>query len=114
MASAVAALPGDSGVRPRRVAVLGLLALVVVTSWLLASSLASGSGSASAQASRAMFEAKTGVRVVLVALTAAPGLIDLRYQVLDPDLAGIVNVSLPKLLDEDSGAIIDTLFMGHA
>ena len=114
MASEVAALPGDSGLPLGRIAVLGGLALVVVMSWLLVSSLMSGPGSGSVQASRANFEAKTGLRVVLVALTGADGLIDLRYQVIDPDLARIVHESPPQLLDEDSGVLIATLFMGHA
>ena len=42
-------------------------------------------------------EAKYGIRPVLVALTDATGLIDFRFQVLDPDKAGVMHGSFDTL-----------------
>jgi hypothetical protein len=54
-----------------------------------------------------------GVRVVRVAVTARGGLVDLRYQVLDADKALVVHELAPALVDEKTGGMVDTLFMGH-
>jgi hypothetical protein len=65
-------------------------------------------------ATRAAFEEATGVRVIHVALTGGGGIVDLRYQVLDPGLAATLHNSPPVLLDERTREIVDDLFMGHA
>ncbi len=56
---------------------------------------------------------KAGIRILHVALTGGGGLLDLRYQVLDPDLAASVHESQPELVDETTGAVVDQLLMGH-
>jgi|GEM_PF-476165 len=58
---------------------------------------------------------QTGVRIVLVALSAGGGMIDLRYQVIDPDKALIVHdEDTPiTIIDEASGAALKTLWMDH-
>jgi hypothetical protein len=56
---------------------------------------------------------RSGVRILHVAVTGAGGLLDLRYQVLDPDKAAAVHASAPVLVDESTGAVADQLLMGH-
>jgi hypothetical protein len=59
---------------------------------------------------------RTGVRVVMVAITGGGGLLDLRYQVVDPDKAAAVHdaETPPVIIDEDTGLVINSLLMGHA
>lgn len=59
------------------------------------------------------FEARTGIRVVRVTVTGGGGIVDLRYLVVDPDRALAVHDTPPKLIDEDSGTVVDLPFMGH-
>lgn len=66
--------------------------------------------------SQAAFEEATGVHIVRVALTAMDGMIDLRYQVIDPDKAVIIHEAAnpPAIMDEATGTILDTPWMNHA
>jgi hypothetical protein len=57
---------------------------------------------------------RNGIRIRQVAVTGAGGLIDLRYQVLDPDKAASVHTALPELVDERTGVVVDQLLMGHS
>jgi hypothetical protein len=58
---------------------------------------------------------RTGVRVVRVAATGDGGLLDLRYQVVNADVAAAVHdpATPPALVDERSGLVIGQLLMGH-
>jgi hypothetical protein len=58
---------------------------------------------------------RSGVRVVRVAASGAGGLLDLRYQVVDPGVAAAVHEadSPPALVDERTGLVLGALFMGH-
>lgn len=62
------------------------------------------------------FGAATGVRVTQVAITGDGGIVDLRYQVLDPDRAGAVHSpeTPPSLVDERTGLEVNQLVMGHS
>ena len=73
------------------------------------------SGGLPAEIDQTAFEQQTGVRVVQVALSAAGGMIDLRYQVIDPDKAVIVHdlESLPAIKDEASGVLLERQWMDH-
>ena len=64
----------------------------------------------------AAFEEKTGVRVARVSLTAGAGMIDLRYQVIDPDKAVILHdpQNPPAVIDEKTGKVFDTPWMDHS
>lgn len=66
--------------------------------------------------SKAAFEHRSGVRVVRVSVTGGGGLVDLRYQVLDPDVAASVHdaATPPQLVDERTGVLVNGLFMGHS
>ena len=59
---------------------------------------------------------KSGVRIVYVAVTGGGGLIDLRYQVVDPDKANAVHdeKNPPTLVDEATGLVVNQLLMGHS
>ena len=61
--------------------------------------------------------ARYGIDVTLVAVTAAGGLIDFRYQVVDPDKANQVihNLDLyPKLIVEDTGEMLALRSLPHS
>ncbi|MBV1853889.1 hypothetical protein [Catellatospora tritici] len=59
--------------------------------------------------------ARVGVRLVRVAATGDGGLLDLRYQVIDPNLADGLHApsTPPAIVDEASGLVLHELLMGH-
>jgi hypothetical protein len=66
--------------------------------------------------SPAEFERLSGVRIVRVAISGDGGLVDLRYQVIDPTAADSIHDpdSPLELVDERTGVVVNELFMGHA
>ncbi|HEY6891246.1 MAG TPA: hypothetical protein VI300_25800 [Solirubrobacter sp.] len=66
--------------------------------------------------SNAAFERRSGVRIVRVAVSGGGGLVDLRYQVLDPDAAASIHdaATPPALVDERTGVLVAALFMDHS
>jgi hypothetical protein len=59
---------------------------------------------------------RSGVRLVRVAVTGGGGLLDLRYQVVDPSKAVSVHEAQtpPAIIDQRSGLVLNRLLMGHA
>ena len=59
---------------------------------------------------------RSGVRLIRVAVTGGGGLLDLRYQVVDPSKAVAVHEARtpPAIIDERTGLVDDRLLMGHA
>jgi len=59
---------------------------------------------------------RSGVRLVRVAVTGGGGLLDLRYQVVDPSKAVTVHEAKtpPAIIDERTGLVLNRLLMGHA
>ena len=59
---------------------------------------------------------RSGVRLVRVAVTGDGGLLDLRYQVIDPNKAVAVHEAKtpPAIIDERTGLVLNRLLMGHA
>jgi len=59
---------------------------------------------------------RSGVRLVRVAVTGGGGLLDLRYQVVDPNKAVTVHEAQtpPAIIDERTGLVLNRLLMGHA
>ena len=59
---------------------------------------------------------RSGVRITQVAMTGGGGLVDLRYQVVDPDKADAVHDQRtpPALVDEQSGLVVNGLLMDHS
>ncbi|HKE71756.1 MAG TPA: hypothetical protein VKB55_21035 [Nocardioidaceae bacterium] len=66
--------------------------------------------------STAALERKLGIRLTQVAVTGGGGLVDLRFQVLDPELAGSIHEAEtpPALVEESSGVFLGNLLMGHS
>ena len=66
--------------------------------------------------SPAAFQRASGVRVTRVVVSGGGGLLDLRYQVLDPGAAAAIHDARtpPQLVDERSGLVVADLFMGHS
>jgi hypothetical protein len=59
---------------------------------------------------------RSGVRLIRVAVTGGGGLLDLRYQVVDPSKAVTVHEAKtpPAIIDEHTGLVLNRLLMGHA
>ncbi|WP_432876904.1 hypothetical protein ACQPYH_27595 [Kribbella sp. CA-245084] len=59
---------------------------------------------------------RSGVRITQVAVTGGGGLIDLRYQVLDPNRANSLHdaATPPAVIDEGSGLVVRDLLMSHS
>ena len=112
--------PGPS-IRIRAAGLLAGITLALVP-WLLLVLHSNGSPAAGttprplpAAVSAAGLAERSGVRVVRVAATGGGGLLDLRYEVVDPDTAAAVHGTNtpPALVDERSGLVIGQLLMGH-
>jgi hypothetical protein len=59
---------------------------------------------------------RSGVRIQHVALSGGGGLVDLRFQVVDPDKAAAVHdLATPAaVVDESTGLVVNALLMGHS
>jgi len=95
-----------------------LLLLAGLAAWMVISqfttpAITTPNGRAQA---RAVFEAETGIRVVRVVIVGGGGLVDLQYQVLDPDksLAIHDDDNPPTLVDEASGNVVAIPFHEHS
>src|SRR3990170_8654980 len=75
-----------------------------------------GRGAGSIDHPKAFFEDASGLRVKRVAVLGAGGLVDLRYQVIDPDKAAIVHEpdQPPTIIDEATGTAVNRLWMAHS
>jgi len=113
---------------PGRVQIAGFLAGVVIAAgigllalWLPERSSGAPSASPPPEWRRPAVSAsdladRSGVRLVRVAVTGGGGLLDLRYQVVDPSKAVAVHEARtpPALIDERTGLVLNRLLMGHA
>jgi len=103
---------------------LGALATVLtaVAIWMLASQYAVLPGSGTARDSVAQDTAEanfievTGVRVIRVGLASGGGMLDLRYQIVDPDKADVVHDpdNPPMLVDEATGQTVSRPWHDHS
>jgi hypothetical protein len=117
---------------PARVRIAGFLAGVLIAAgiaalalWLPQHSNAGLNGGPSAapppqwqrpSVSASGLAERSGVRLVRVAVTGGGGLLDLRYQVVDPNKAVTVHEQQtpPAIIDERTGLVLNRLLMGHA
>lgn len=99
---------------PAILAALAAALLAGLAVWMLATR-PPGVTAEQRAAQRAAFVAATGVRPIRVALTGGGGLVDLRYQVVDPDkaLAAHDPKRPPALIDGGSATRVDRPWMGH-
>jgi hypothetical protein len=95
---------------------LGLAILLSLAIWMILSQVGGGLSQQREDGDVTSFQEETGIRVLRVALTAAGGLVDLQYQVVDPDKSLIVHDddNPPTLRDADSGLVLATPFHDHA
>ena len=117
--------------KPRGTRILGIatgVALVAgaLTAWIFFSTHKDQSAAASATVAeiawgRTAVDAdgladRSGVRLTQVAVTGGGGLIDLRFQVLDPNRANSLHDAStpPAVVDESSGLVVRDLLMSHA
>jgi hypothetical protein len=108
--------------RPPPLRALGAGFGVAVAAGALALALGGGGSGARRQhplppaVSAAGLVERSGVRVVRVAVTGGGGLLDVRYEVVDPGRAGNLHdaATPPAIVDERTGAPIEGLLMGHA
>ena len=100
-----------------------VLGAALVLAAIAAYNLSHRSGTAAARphaaaplVSNAEFQRRTGVRIVRVTATAAGGLVDLRYQVLDANAADSIHDpdTPPEMVDERTHVVVNDLFMGHS
>jgi hypothetical protein len=57
-----------------------------------------------------------GIRVTKVSVSGGGGLVDLRFLVVDPNLAGRLHEvdRPPEIIDESTGVVVNQLLMGHS
>ncbi len=93
-----------------------LLLLLALAGWMVASQVAGNIIQSRQEQAIAAFEEETGIRVVRIVLSGGGGIIDLQYQVVDPDKALIVHDAdnPPMMLDEKSNFIFANPFHEHA
>ncbi len=113
---------------PGRVRIAGFLAGVLIATaigalalWLPQRSSAGPAAEPPPQWQRPAVSAsglaeRSGVRLVRVAVTGGGGLLDLRYQVVDPSKAVAVHEGQtpPAIVDDRTGLVLNRLLMGHA
>jgi len=109
--------PEERGANWRAVGVgLALLLVLALAGWMIASQVAGNLAQERRAKAIAAFEEETGIRVLRLAMTAGGGLVDLQYQVVDPDKALIVHDAEkpPMMLEEKSNIIFANPFHEHA
>ncbi len=85
---------------------VGSIVLIFLLAWLFISWNTGGLENKSEALSAVAFEEKTGLRVSLIAVTAAGGLVDVRFKVLDVEKVTSLfqdSANVPILIVEDSG-----------
>jgi hypothetical protein len=95
--------------------IAAMLLLATVAIWMAASQLLADRSQQRQSAALAAFEAETGIRVLRVAITAGGGMLDLQYQVVDPDKSLIVHDddNPPTLVDQATGTLMATPWHDH-
>jgi hypothetical protein len=122
--------PGPARSRqPRWLRVVGVLlgALLVVTAFVVVTVVHDRTAEHAAPAppkpdwarpsvSAQQLPERLGVRLTRLAVTGGGGLLDLRFQVLDPEKAAAIHEprTPPALVEESSGLFLDQLLMGHS
>jgi cytochrome c-type biogenesis protein CcmE len=127
-----AASKGPTTRRPRRRvrltgAIVGVVMVVAVASGWALVARRSGAGAANDAQTKVPvswqrpvvdgkgLEQRIGVKLVQVAVTGDGGLLDVRFQVVDPNTAADLHnaATPPAIVDEGTGIVASSLFMGH-
>jgi hypothetical protein len=96
--------------------VAALVLLAGLGLWMVASQVAGGLSQQRQAKAQAAFEEQTGVRILRVVMTAGGGMVDIQYQVLDPDKSLIMHDddNPPTLEDEATGHVVAIPFHDHS
>jgi hypothetical protein len=105
--------------------VTGAVAVVLVTTFVLWLTRSGGHTSrqvnvpaswARPVVSAAGLADRSGVKITHVAVTGGGGLVDLRFQVIDPDKANALHdaATPPAVVDERTGLVVHDLLMSHS
>jgi hypothetical protein len=104
--------------------VTGAVAVALVTTfvlWLTRSGHAARQVNVPASWARPVVSAaalvdRSGVKITQVAVTGGGGLVDLRFQVIDPDKANALHdaTTPPAVVDERTGLVVHDLLMSHS
>jgi hypothetical protein len=107
--------------RPRRrLAVIGLVLLLVIGvlgAWALWPARGDDVRAGTTLVTTEGMAAKYGIDVTMIGVTAAGGMVDFRYQVVDPDKADQVVHDLdlfPKMVNEETGATLVLRSLPHS
>lgn len=102
--------------RQKIISIAGVTFLIILAAWMAVSQVTAVRSQQKLEAAKAAFEEQTGIRVLRIVLTAGGGIVDLQYQVVDPDKALIIHdkETSPMMLDEKSNLIFANLFHEHA
>ena len=108
----------DADMRRKLAASAMPLLLAGLAAWMVAAQFTPRAVTApdSRAQAQAAFEAETGIRVMRVVIVGGGGLVDLQYQVLDPDksLAIHDDDNPPTLVDDASGNVVAIPFHEHS
>ena len=95
---------------------LGVAFLLSLGIWMIISQVSGDLAQQRQARAIAAFEEETGIRILRIVRTAGGGVIDLQFQVVDPDKALIIHddEKPPMMLDEKSNLIFANPFHEHA
>jgi hypothetical protein len=68
--------------------------LAALAMWMIGSQVAGGLSQQRQATAQAAFEDQAGIRILRVVMTAGGGMVDIQYQVLDPDKSLIVHTAV--------------------
>lgn len=93
-----------------------LLLLLLLAGWMIGSEVVGNLAQERRERAIATFEEETGIRILRIVRTAGGGVVDVQYQVVDPDKALIIHDAdkPPLMLDEKSNLILANPFHDHA
>lgn len=94
---------------------LGLLLLILVAGWIAYPQVSALLSSQDTAQDAVAFEEETGIHVSRVVLLAAGGMIDVHYQVLNPDKALVLHDTdePPVLINETTGRRVEFRIPAH-
>lgn len=117
MAKTIKSLNGTIPQPSTRALAMGaaMLLLAGLAIWILLSEYSGAPAAPQLSSARLAFESQTGIRITRVVLAAAGGVVDIHYQVLDPDKALVIHDTErpPFLIAEANGATLSLPFHNH-
>lgn len=100
---------------PGIIVIAAVVSLIALAVWMIVSLFTSGAAARQQAAVQDAFEEASGIRIVRVVSSAQGGMIDLQYQIVDPDKALIVHddETPPILVNEKTGVALERTLHEH-